>query len=243
MQFMIKTVFMSTLLTFSLSWCQVNTESMRGNSLSHGMSHNMELDFSYFSGSVKIIQVMGSYRVDYLSKSNWYGFLATQYNRAFEKDKEDFSNSGFMHLRGAKPIMAQTDIEGFIQKEANHFFDLENRELLGTGIRINQFDDLYWGIGAMHEMEKYSNNPAEQNFIKSTNYINYKVNVLQIAELQNVIYYQFKFEEPGDYRILWDGNLTVFTLKGISFHINTHYRFDKRGENYFEFSNGLGFQF
>ena len=54
--------------------------------------------------------------------------------------------------------------------------------------------------------------------------------------VRNVIYYQFKFEEPGDYRILWDGNLTIYTLKGISFHINTHYRFDKRGENYFEFS-------
>ena len=47
------------------------------------------LFFSYFSGNAEIIQIMGSYRMDYLLQSSWYGFLSGQYNRAFEKDKED----------------------------------------------------------------------------------------------------------------------------------------------------------
>ena len=233
---------MSTILIFSFTWCQVNTESMRRDNNSPGVTHNMALDFSYFSGKSEVIQLMGSYQMDYLTNSNWYGFLTGQYNRAFEKDKEDFSNKGFVHLRTARPIMARTDIEGFIQKETNHFIDLENRELLGGGLRINQFEDLYWGTGIMHEMEKY-NNLEEQNFIKSTNYINYQVNVLEIIELQNVMYYQFKLENPEDYRILWNGNLTINASKGISFHMNTHYRFDKSGDSYFEISNGFGFQF
>jgi len=239
---------MSSILTFSLAWCQVNTESMRGDNQSPSVTHDMTLDFSYFLGNSEIIQLMGSYQMDYLTNSNWYGLLAIQYNRAFEKDKEDFSNKGFVHLRTARPIMARTDIEGFMQKETNHLIDLENRELLGAGLRINQFEDLYWGTGIMHEMEKYNNIPQEQNFIKSTNYINYKTNILQTAELKNVIYYQFKLEHPGDYRILWNGNLTFQASKGISFHINTHYRFDKSiinpdGDSYFEISNGLGFHF
>jgi len=234
---------MSTLLTCSLIWCQVNTESMRENNQSPGMRHNMALDFSYFSGYTEIIQFMGFYRMDYLSNSNWYGFLAGRYNRVFEKNKEDFSNKGFVHLRTAKPIMTHTDIEGFIQKETNHFIDLENRELLGAGLRINQFEELYWGTGIMHEMEKYNNNPQEQKKLKSTNYVNYKTNILKIVELQNVMYYQFKLENPEDYRILWDGNLTIKAPKRISFHINTHYQFDNNNNSYFEISNGLGFQF
>ncbi len=234
---------MSTILTFSFTWCQVNTEAMRGDNKSPGVTQNMALNFSYFSGKSEIIQLMGSYQMDYLLKSNWYGLLSGKYNRAFEKGKEDFSNQGFVHLRTAKPIMAQTDIEGFIQKETNHFINLENRELLGGGLRINQFEDLYWGIGIMHEMEKYNNIPQEQNFIKSTNYINYTVNILNKVELENVMYYQFKLENPEDYRILWVGNLTIKASKGISFHINTHYRFDKGGDSYFEISNGFGFQF
>ena len=139
--------------------------------------------------------------------------------------------------------MDRIDIEGFLQKEANHFINLENRELIGGGLRINQFEKIYFGVGFMHEMEKYNDNPKKQNIIKSTNYINYKTNFLQNAELENVIYYQFKVEEPGDYRILWDGNLSIYTSRGISFYFNTHYRFDKNGESYFEISNGMGFQF
>ena len=239
---MIKTIFISSILIFSLIWSQVNTESMRGNNQAPGVTHNMSLDFSYFSGSVEIIQLMGAYKMYYSTNSNWYGFLAARYNRAFEKDKDDFSNRQFLHLRTARPILANTDIEGFIQKESNHFIDLEDRELLGGGLRINQFGNLYWGIGIMHEMEKYNISP-EQNFIKSTNYINYQVNVLEIIKLQNVMYYQFKLESPEDYRILWEGNLTINASKGISFHINTNYRFDKSGESYFEISNGFGFQF
>ena len=240
---MIKNVFLSFILLPSLALCQVNTESMRKNNQSPGMTHNMSMDFSYFSGSVEVIQLMGAYKMSYRSNSNWYGFLAAHYNRAFEKDKEDFSNRVFFHLRTARPILAHTDIEGFIQKESNHFIDLENRELLGGGLRINQAGNLYWGIGIMHEMEKYNKIPQEQSFLKSTNYLNYQVNVLQIVELQNVVYYQFKLENPEDYRIIWDGNLTIKASKGISFHINTQYRFDKNDDNYFEISNGFGFQF
>ena len=118
---------MSTILAFSLAWSQVNTESMRRDNKSSGVTHNMTMDFSYFSGNSEIIQLMGSYQMDYLTNSNWYGLLAVRYNRAFEKDKEDFSNKGFVHLRTARPIQARTDIEGFMQKETNHFIDLENR--------------------------------------------------------------------------------------------------------------------
>ena len=239
---------MSTILTFSLAWCQVNTESIRGDNKSPGVTNNMSLDFSYFSGNSEIIQLMGSYQMDYLTNSNWYGFLSVRYNRAFEKDKADFSNKGFIHLRTARPIMTQTDIEGFIQKEINHFINLENRELLGSYLRINQFEDLYWSIGIMHEKEKYNNNPKEQIFIKSTNYINYKVNILNQVDLENVMYYQFKLENPEDYRILWEGTLSIKASKGISFHTKVLYRFDKSiiipdGDSYFEISNGFGFHF
>jgi hypothetical protein len=62
------------------------------------------------------------------------------------------------------------------------------------------------------------------------------------------LYYQFKLENSEDYRILWIGNLIIKASKGISFHINTQYRFDKSiinpdGDNYFEISNGLSFHF
>ena len=234
---------MSIMLIFPLTWSQVNTEAMRGDNKSTGVSHNMALDFSYFSGNTEIIQLIGSYRIDYLLNSKWYGFLNGHYNRAFEKDKDDFTNRGFIHFRTAKPIINKIDIEGFLQKETNQFINLENRELSGGGFRINQFEKLYFGVGVMHEMEKYNSNSIEQKFIKSTNYINYKTNIFETIDLQNVIYYQFKMEEPEDFRIFWDGNMNAPISKGISFNINIHYQLDNNGKRYFEFSNGLSFQF
>ena len=234
---------MIAVLTFPLIWSQVNTEVMRKDNQSGGINHNVTLDFSYFSGFSEVIQLMGSYRIDYLLSSNWYGFFNGYYNREFAKNKEDFSNRGFIHFRAAKPIMNNLDIEGFLQKETNQFINLENRELSGGGFRINQFEKLYFGVGVMHEMEKYNSNSIEQKFIKSTNYINYKTNIFETIDLQNVIYYQFKMEEPEDFRIFWDGNMNAPISKGISFNINIHYQLDNNGKRYFEFSNGLSFQF
>jgi len=238
-------VVVLTHLCISFLLSQVNTEAMRGANQFPGIQHNMELDFAYISGNTEIVELNGSYRADYVSSSNWYGFLIWKYDRAIEKSKEDFTYKGFGHLRISKTFMARTDIEGFFQKEFNHFIDLENRELAGFGFRVNQFDDLSWGLGIMGETEKYQNLPQEQNFIKSTNYLNYTIKFLEIFELQNILYYQFKLEKLEDYRILWDGKLTILGLKGISFHINCHYRYDKSADNpnYFEISNGLGFQF
>ena len=152
---------------------------------------------------------------------------------------------GFGHLRIAKPFLVYTDVEGFVQKEFNHFIDLENRELAGVGLRVNLYKEIFLGSGFMSEMEEYQNLPQEHNFIKSTNYLNYTFKFLEIFEIQNIMYYQFKLEELDDYRILWDGKLTILGLKGVSFHINCHYRYDKSSikPNYFEISNGLGFQF
>jgi len=234
-----------TLLLISFVYNQVNTEAIRGNNLLPGIHHNLELDFAYISGNTEILNLNGSYRADYVSNSNWHGFFVWKYDRAFEKSKEDFTYKGFGHLRATKPIKSHIYFEGFAQKEFNHFIDLENRELAGFGFRVNQFDDLSWGLGIMGETEKYQNLPQEQNFIKSTNYLNYTIKFLEIFEIQNILYYQFKLEKLEDYRILWDGKLTILGLKGISFHINCHYRYDKSANNpnYFEISNGLGFQF
>ena len=239
-------VIVITFLWISFLYNQVNTEALRSDNQLPGIQHNMELDFAYISGYTEIIELNGSYRADYVSSSNWYGFLIWKYDRAYEKSKEEyFTYKGFSHLRIAKLIMARTDIEGFFQKEFNHFIDLENRELAGVGLRVNQFDDLSWGLGIMGETEKYQNLPQEQNIIKLTNYLNYTIKLLEIFEIQNILYYQFKLEKLEDYRILWDGKLKILGLKGISFHIKCHYRYDKSANNpnYFEISNGLGFQF
>ncbi len=218
---------------------------MRGDNQLPGVQHNLELDFAYISGNSELIELNGSYRADFASLSNLNGFFIWKYDRAFENSKDDITYKGFGHLRIFKPFTVHIVVEGFLQKEFNHFIDLENRELIGAGFRYNPITNLYVGLGIMNEMEKYQDISSKPNFIKSTNYLNYSFTILDIAEIQNITYYQFKLEELKDYRILWDGKLTILGLKGISFHINFHFRYDKNSNNsnYFEISNGLGIKF
>tara|TARA_B100001123_G_C15073867_1_gene932725 strand:- start:174 stop:905 length:732 start_codon:yes stop_codon:yes gene_type:complete len=228
----------------SMGQSQVNTEAMRNENLLPGIKNSLEIDFAYISGAKEIINLNGSYRADFVSKTDWYGFFIWKYDRAFEKSQEDFTRKGFGHLRLAKPMNSLLNIEGFTQKEFNYFLDLVNRELLGMGIRAMPKNQLYLGAGIMSETEKYQGIES-QNFFKSTNYLNYSQNIFELLNLQNILYYQFKIKYPLAYRILWDGKISIQGLKNISFHINIHYRYDKESENpnYFEFSNGLGFQF
>ena len=77
---------------------------MRGNHEEPGLSQNMNLSFAYISGNSEIMFLRGDYRIDYTSKSDWYGFFVTKYDRAFEKSQDDFSNKGFGQLRTVKQI-------------------------------------------------------------------------------------------------------------------------------------------
>ena len=62
----------------------------------------------------------------------------------------------------------------------------------------------------MSETEKYQYLLQEQNFFKSTNYLNYAFKFLEFFEMQNIMYYQYKLEKMADYQILWDGNFQLW---------------------------------
>ena len=239
-------------MIFSLSitslTSQVNTEAMRDNTNIPGAHHNLRASCSYISANSEILFINGNYRLDYNSMSQWKYFFIAKYNHAFEKSKDPFSNKGFGHVRGIYQLHPKLEIESFVQKEFNYFINLEDRELIGGGIRSNPFKKLFIGIGAMYEKEIYQNIDDTKDFIKSTNYINYKAQPADRISINNVLYYQFKIENIEHFRILWDGNIQVEGTEWLSFYINFKYRYDvsninPNGNSYFELTNGIGIHF
>ena len=239
-------------LFLNISFSQVNTEAMRDDDQMPGFHNQLSLSFSYISGNYTFMMLYGDYRLDYHSKSNWHGFFVINYDRAFEKSHDDFSNRGFGHIRAVNHWKPKIYFESFIQKEFDYFIDLENRELFGGGFRLNPFDQFFIGIGAMNEVETYQYSSKEHVNLKSTNYVNYSSELNELVTIQNVLYYQFKSNNIAHYRILWDSKLIVQgagkKFDWISFHINLKYRYDMsdlnpKGNSYFEISNGLGLSF
>ncbi len=238
--------FISGLLTITYS--QVNTESMRGEPVSTGITSSIQFDFDYISGNSNIFFLNGKFRIDYRRKSGLHSFITGTYDRSFEKSEEDFSNRGFTHLRITQPIINSFSGELFLQKEYNHYLDLHNRELVGSGIRWQPFQGIYLGNGIMQEMESYTYLTQDNSFIKSTNYLSHTTEVNQFLSLRNTLYYQFKLKSIEHFRILWDGELEGFLTSKISYFIGMHLRYDKsemnpHGDTYFEIHNGIGFQF
>ena len=235
------------LLFSSLIFCQVNTEAMRADNLSPGIHQEMDMSFSYISGNSEIMFLRGNYRIDYQSQSDWSGHFIAKYDRAFEKSEDDFTNKGFGQLRAVKQVFPRIQVESFLQKEFNYFIDLENRELIGGNIRFNPFKKLFIATGTMNEKEVYQSE-EDQNFMKSTSYINYSVQPIEKVTIENVLYYQFKLEAMNNYRILWDGTLSFQGSDWLSFYLSCNYRYDiseinPDGNSYFEITNGLGFSF
>ena len=72
--------FIITIVSISLCVAQVNTEAMRTENTTLGLTHNFIFDLSYFSGESEIIQLASSYKMDYLLKSNYYGFIKCRTN-------------------------------------------------------------------------------------------------------------------------------------------------------------------
>ena len=233
---------------FSLSFNQINTEAMRNNSQILGLNQQLNLSFSYISGSSEFLMLHGNYRADYHVNDKWHGFFIMNHDRAHEKSNEDFNNRGFAHIRVLNHWKPKIHIESFLQKEYNYFIDLENRELIGGGLRINPIDELHIGIGFMNEVEVYQYSSMEHVNLKSTNYINHTFKPNDSMAIRNIIYYQFKSTNLGHYRILWDGNINIEATDKISFHINLKFRYDMSdinpdGNSFFEITNGLGFYF
>ncbi len=232
----------------NISYGQINTEAMRNNNQIPGLHHQLNMSFSYISGNSEFIMFQGNYRLDYHSKQKWHGFFIISHDRAHEKSEKEFNNRGFAHLRALNHWKPKIHLESFLQKEFNHFLDLENREILGIGIRINPMNGLYVGIGLMNEVELYQFPSKEYVNLKSTNYVNHSFKANEMIDIQNIIYYQVISTNIQHYRMLWDGNMSIKASNTISFHVNLKYRYDMSnmnptGDAYFEITNGLGFSF
>jgi hypothetical protein len=144
-------------------------------------------------------------------------------------------------------------MEVFTQYEFNEFLLLNDRYLLGTGLRIglqkSELSSTYIGIGLMVEKETYDlNSDDEKNLLRSTNYIKNNILLSSNIDLSNTAYFQIASDDFNDYRILYDGGLYFHVNESFAFTIELNYRYDNEpqgnlGNSYIQVSNGVSFNF
>ena len=203
----LKLFFLSIILINPL-FSQVNIEAMRDTNDNSSLELQFDLDF--INTTKKNTEFTYATRYNYLFE-NEAVFLGVFKGEYFQQEtdgiKQDLENKGMLHLRYTHPVKSFY-MEGFIQNEFDDFRSLENRQLIGGGVRFpltstSFFDSMFVGSGVMHEKEVYKlDNNLEITELKSTNYLTLSKAIKDNISLSTTMYYQFNTSKVKDYRLL-----------------------------------------
>ena len=250
---MIRTNIIGLVLLVSIISSQVNTEAMRSAKNSNGFQNKFNLELGYEKASSEVFNFVSEYRLDYIKPNNLHSFMVISLENGYEK-KEDtpqniITNKGFIHLRTTKILTPKYQVEIFTQYEFNEFLLLNDRYLLGSGLRIginkSKLTNTHLGIGLMVEKENYNiDEENDKKLLRSTNYIKNNIALSSNIDLSNTAYFQIASSDFKDYRILYDGGLNFQVNDVITFSIELNYRYDNDlqgdlGNSYVQVSNGV----
>ncbi|UZO82338.1 DUF481 domain-containing protein [Aquimarina sp. ERC-38] len=156
-------------------------------------------------------------------------FLISDYNliRAQEKD---FQNSLFLHSRFNQKIATSLWYELFIQYQNNTQLTIEQRSLLGTGLRYEfvkkDRTHMYIGNSYMYEVEKL--NSIEEKFYNHRNSTYLSINqTLKRFDLSftGTLYFQPLYRDFSNHRILGQFKSELPISKTISLSALYNYTF------------------
>jgi len=230
---------------------------MRGEDNIDGFKNQFNLDLGYEKANSEVLDLAVEYRLDYIRKDNFHSFMVINLENGFEKEnnspKNIITNKGFIHLRATKNVVTNYQMEVFTQYEFNEFLLLNDRYLLGAGLRTafhkSELADTYLGIGLMVEKETYNLDiDNEKSLLRSTNYIKNNIALSSNIDLSNTCYFQIASDDLNDYRILYDGGLDFHVNDFFAFTIELNYRYDndpqgELGNSYIQVTNGVTFNF
>lgn len=242
------------------SLAQVDTEALRKGKLTPGLHAKLNLEFDVLSGNSQLLLIKTTLRFDYLKRAN-HIFLVS----SFQQGRKDtsytlFVNKGFAHLRWTKSLRDDLFVEGFVQKEFNDFIHLEDRSLVGGGLRIRWLKveadkknisviRLFTGSGLMLERESIKDSAISITYlVRSTNYLVFKWEPDERLLCQITTYFQLDVSRLSDFRLLTDGGIT-FSLTGkLSALIKLYIRYDNEPldgikKHDIELTNGLSYTF
>jgi len=254
---MIRTIIIGFLLLISTLASQVNTEALRIVERRDGFQNKFNLELGYEKANSEVLELAAKYRLEYIKQDDFHLFMIINFDNGYEEEnntpKNIITNKGFIHLRATKNIFKNYQMEVFMQYEFNEFIRLNDRYLIGTGLRIgfqrNELTNTYLGMGFMYEEETYNTEiENEKSLLRSTNYIKNNFILSSNIELNNTAYFQIASDDFNDYRILYDGELEFNVNDSFSFTTSLNYRYDNDphadiGSSYIQISNGVSFNF
>ncbi|MBN2413211.1 DUF481 domain-containing protein [candidate division KSB1 bacterium] len=212
---------------------QVNVEKFRKNGHEKGLTGYARISVSSRTGNVDVTEIDVEGSADFRWK-RMDSFIIVQGDQGWKED-EQYSNEGLIHFRQIYEFKKAWQPETFIQTDFNKKRSLSDRKLFGIGFRTtifrNSSNSIVCGTSYMYEYEKLdiSNQSVYQTITKYNRWNNYFALNLNInSRLQGYLttYYQPRFDEFSDMRILSEANLKAVIFSPFSVTITYNMRYD-----------------
>ena len=188
-----------------------------------GTKISLNLGFDGSSGTVDRTNYSIGTRFDF-NNEVWNRFLIFNYSRR-EKDERINEDNTFLHLRFARKISSIIAAEFFIQINEKPLEKIEERNLIGIGLRLSPIKNLRLGVGLFDENEKRIN-LDERNTVRANTYLNYLFNISNNASINTLIYFQPDVEDFSEIRSLLRLSLKVKATDNFFININYEYVHD-----------------
>ena len=196
---------------------QVNVEVLRNDLKQSGFGSKLDASFSTFMGNTQGITLGASALIGF-STGRHLAYLNASGNYSHLSQETQVSNS-FVHARYNLRLNPWLLGELFGQLEADRFRRIALRRLLGVGPRFEILDLEHLGIcyGMAYMLEHTELSQGTQPVRPSVvhRFSNYATITAHLdgerVELSKTVYYQPRFDEFGDYRLL--------SVTGLDFEI------------------------
>tara|TARA_R110000737_G_scaffold117240_3_gene149952 strand:+ start:5345 stop:6097 length:753 start_codon:yes stop_codon:yes gene_type:complete len=222
--------FLAFLLFFffvsSLHSQVVNIENKRIYDDTIGWSGNISGTFSAIQNQDLLFSANFRPTAQYKTKKQNY-FLIGDFTYSKGQQKV-YSNAGMFHFRFAQRIKnSPWKWESYTQIQYNELRDQAYRTLAGTGLRWKFYDKKNWkfflGSSTYYEIEEIRTTGEFTEDIRWSNYLSWFIDPKTFFTFSGATYYQPKWEDFDDYRML--GQYTLSFKVTNNFSVKTDFSF------------------
>ena len=212
----------------------VNIESKRMQTDSVRFALNADFSFDHTNNDgIQVNQIDAALTTQLKSKDlRKIYFLLGNY-KLIDSEERNLQNAWFLHGRFNYQFNEVLRFEAFIQGQYNQLLIVEQRNLIGAGLRVKWVDKErftgYAGNSYMYEVE-YSDRAGTTNYNhRNSTYLTLsyasKSNKFSVA---NTVYYQPLYRDLSDYRILEQFRLDIPLSKWLRVFSIYNYYFDSK---------------
>ena len=180
------------------------------------LSGALEFDLSVRTGNVETLDVGVGGRVDHVGDTATTLFVSDG-DLGWQGGRR-YSNQGLAHLRQVYRRQFRVQPEFFVQSDYDKSRNLTFRGLLGAGFRTGLFSNsaaqFWWDSAYMFEHERFElgaedDHPERTSVHRWSNYLSSRVRVEKTTAMAWTIYVQPRVDEPGDLRVLSEGDVKL----------------------------------